>query len=305
MAGNGWPESVERKHTKTKHTKKMKAVHKFLHLVLTTTGLLASGMLMGQTAFEKEFSSRITKLTRHTNYKPVQLYPNNALQGMMIPSGWGGYGSAVYAEIGAVYPQLYSNKLDAITSVGFCFGNPERGVNLALGINMTSPRSLQNFSGNFMVSRSLGRGSSLAVGGYQLLASEQYSDAPEPTFYLVYSHSVQSLPSSTPGVSKLTYTLGVGSGRYFLKSEFDQAAGKGRFGTAFFGGLSYELKKNLNLNAEWDGLNLGLSLGISPAFSPFSFGVGVTNLTELSGDKPLYAITVGYAKGLNNFFKNK
>ncbi|MCY1549656.1 hypothetical protein D9M68_858370 [compost metagenome] len=71
--------------------------------------------------------------------------------------------------------------------------------------------------------------------------------------------------------------------------------GKGKHGTAVFANISYEVIQNINLNAEWTGLNLGLSLGVRPfKTTPLSLGVGVTNLTSYSADKSNMTFSLGF-----------
>jgi hypothetical protein len=251
-----------------------------------------------QTAFENELLKKIDSLS--ISLEELELYPNDAPQGIMIPSGWGGYGTYVFGSVGVSYPEVYhSSKADLIASGGFCIGNPEKFVNFAAGLNVTDVSEINNYSANFSISRKIFKGSSISVGGLQLFANPETSDASWPTFYIAFSHSIQTMPSKTPGGSKLTYTIGVGNGRFIKKSPKDIEAGRGKYGTAVFGGISYELLRRLNINAEWTGMNLGLSLGVRPFKNLFlSFGAGITDLTRYSSDKPSGVFFVGYPLSL-------
>jgi len=177
---------------------------------------------------------------------------------------------------------------------GFCVGDPQKAVNVAFSINLADVHKFRDFSGNFEVSRQIFTGSSISVGGLQLFANSQQSDSPGATFYFAFSHAVQSLPSATDGSSKLTYTIGIGNGRFYDKSPLDINADKGAHGTAIFGSISYELIKRVNFNTEWSGTNLGCSLGIKPFESPLAIGVGVTNLTRYSSNKPNSSFMISY-----------
>ena len=257
-----------------------------------------------QNAFETAIKNKVDSLLNFgsVDFGKSQLYPNDAQQGVMIPSGWGGYGSYFFGSIGGAYPEVYTkNQLDLVASAGFCIGDPEKLVNFAASVNMTSPKRLTNFSANFSLSRSVFTGSSVTIGGIQLFASDSISDAPQPTFFIAFSHSVQTMPSKTAGCSKLTYTIGIGSGRFALKSEKDIMEGRGKHGTLIFGGVSYELFQHVNLNAEWSGMNLGFSVGVRPFRTPLSFGIGVTDLTRYSSDKPSATFSVGYPLSLNKY----
>ena len=256
----------------------------------------------GQTRFENELRVRINSLSKPN---PVmnetrKLYPNNVSQGIMVPSGWGGYGTYLFGFVGGAYPEVYTkNKLDMIAAAGLSFGDPEKFLNFAANINMGSLRRFTDFSANISASRSISGGvSSVTVGGIQLFASAA-SDAPQPTFFIAFSHAVQGIPSRTPGCSKISYTIGVGNGRFLTKSGDDIADGKGRYGTAVFAGISYEVLRNVNLNAEWSGMNLALSAGISPFKNPLSFGIGINDITGYSSNKLNMIFSIGYPLSLS------
>jgi hypothetical protein len=228
-----------------------------------------------------------------------ELYPNDAMQAIMVPAGWGGYGTYVFGGISGEYPEVYKNKADLGTAVGICTGNPVKLVNIAASVNMTDVHRFRDFSGNLIISRKLFAGSSISVGGLQLFADKTQSDAPGYTFFVAFSHAVQTIKSKTEGASKLSYTIGVGNGRFLYKSPKDIAAGKGKYGTAVFGSVSYEIFRHANLSAEWNGMNLGFSFGVRPFKSPLSFGVGVANLTSYSSNKPNMVFSIGYPLSLN------
>ncbi len=259
--------------------------------------------LHAQTNFEKNLQTKIESMcaAAGTAWPELpaasqQLYPNDALQSVMSPTGWGGSGTYVFGSIGGIYPEVYKqNKGDLITSAGVCTGSSEKAVNVAVSINMTDVHRLRDFSENFFISRMLGHGSSITVAALQMFANAQQSDAPGSTFYIAFSHAVQTLLSKTSGCSKLSYSIGIGTGRFLYKSPKDIEAGHGKYGTAVFGNISYEILQHVNLNAEWSGMNLGFSLGWRPFVkSPLSIGAGVTNLTRFSADKPSAILSIGY-----------
>ncbi|HEY8929997.1 MAG TPA: hypothetical protein VIM55_12440 [Mucilaginibacter sp.] len=227
-----------------------------------------------------------------------ELYPNGAPRNMMTPSGWGGYGMAFFGGVGGTYPQVYSHKPDMGVSAGFCVGNPVKAVNLAIGANMFDVHKFRDFSANIILSRKIFKGSSISVGGLGLFYNASQTDAPAATYYVSFSHAVQTVSSKTPGASALSYTIGIGNGRFLLKSPADIAAGRGAHGTAVFGGVSYELIKRTNLNVEWSGQNLGCSLGLRPFRSLLSVGIGVDNLTRYTADKPSLLLSLGYPLSL-------
>lgn len=264
--------------------------------------------LHAQTPFEKLLRQKIDSLFAAGNNVAASdindvngqkgtymLSPNDAMQSIMSPTGWGGYGTYIFGGIGAIYPEVYrQNKADLITSFGACTGNSLKVVNVAASINMTDVHRIRDFSANFIISKSINRGNSISAGAMQLFANEQQSDAPGSTFYIAYSHAVQTILSRVSGCSKLSYTIGFGTGRFLYKSPKDIQAGRGKYGTAIFGNISYEIFKHSNLIVEWSGMNLGISLGLRPFKNPLSIGFGLNNLTRYSADKANMILSIGY-----------
>jgi len=269
-------------------------------LFLFATCLLYSRVAFCQTAFETALNKKIDSLFNAgvTKGNHRVLFPNDAAGSIMTPSGFGGYGTAIFGGVGGIYPQVYSSKPDLAMSGGFCVGNPFKAVNFVAIVNMMDVHKFQDFSYSFILSRIIFTGSSISIGGIQLFPNINQTDFPHATFYIAYSHAVQTTPSKSEGASALTYTIGMGNGRFLLKSGADMITGKGKHGTAVFGNVSYEIIKHLNLNAEWTGLNLAFSAGVRPAKVPVSFGIGVTNLTKYSADKPGMIFSIGYPLSL-------
>ncbi len=265
-----------------------------INLALCAYTLFSANPAMAQSSFEKALQKEMDLLLAPVATRPDELLPNPILQSLTIPSGWGGFGTYVFGGVGGNSIQPYGSKADFISFAGFCFGNPQKAVNVALSVNATDVSRINNFSGNISVSRQILTGSSISAGALQLFAPA-YSDSRLPTFYVAFSHAVQWLPSElNPGSSKLSYTIGIGSGRFYRKSPFDIAAGRGEHGTAVFGSVSYELLKKVNFNVEWSGMNLGCSFGLRPFESSLAVGVGVTNLTRFSSNKANASFVVCY-----------
>jgi len=251
---------------------------------------------VAQNSFENELKRKMDSLLAPVNLKDTraELLPNDVLQNLISPSGWGGFGTYAFGGIGGITPQSYSRKTDLIAFAGFCAGDPQKAVNVAVGFNMANVSSVKNFSGNLVISRQLFTGSSVSVGALQLFANKRVSDAPGSTFYIAFSLALQWLPSETDGSSKLTYTVGIGNGRFYEKSIDDMKAGRGTHGTAIFGSISYELFKNVNFISEWSGTNLGFSLGIKPLDNTLAVGIGATDLTRYSSDKAAFVFVLSY-----------
>jgi hypothetical protein len=252
-----------------------------------------------QDAFEKALAKKVDSLLAPV--KAAQLFPDDAIQAITTPTGFGGYGTYIFGNIGGIYPQVYSKKADLIASGGVSIGNPVKAINFAASVNMGDVSEQKDFSYNFILSKVIFAGSSISVGALQMFSKSGQTDVPGNgnTYYFAFSHAVQTLPSATPGSSKLTYTLGIGNGRFYLKSPDDVNARKPEYGTAVFGGISYEIIHHINLNAEWDGTNLGTSIGIRPFKAPLSIGLGAVNLTPNSGDRPSMVFSIGYPLSLS------
>jgi len=260
-------------------------------------GLIYSGSVCAQNSFDDALKKKTDSLLAPGKAKDYreELLPNDVLQNLISPSGWGGFGTYIFGGIGGDAPQPYATRADLVAFGGFCTGDPRKVVNVALSVNITDVHRVDDFSGNIEISRQIFAGSSISAGGLQLFANRTQSDAPGSTFYFAFSHAVQTLPSRrTPGSSKLTYTIGIGDGRFYDKSPQDIKAGRGAHGTAVFASISYELLKRVNLNTEWSGTNLGCSLGIKPFKSPLAIGIGLTNITRYSSDKINSSFTISY-----------
>src|SRR5258708_39540127 len=196
-----------------------RSIFKIVVFFVIVLSSIFTGRAFCQDNFEREMEKKVDSLLApdKTDIMQGHLFPDDAIQTITIPSGWGGYGAYMFGSVGGVYPQVYHTNTDLIASGGFCVGNPVKDVNFAASLNMTNVHRFRDFSGNFMVSRIVSAGSSISMGGLQLFANHHQSDAYGTTFYFAFSHAIQTLPSATKGSSKLTYTLGIGSGRFYFK----------------------------------------------------------------------------------------
>ena len=278
----------------------LRFVIKFFYIFLLGLMVFPKASL-SQNIFESGLRLKLDSLRKEKetgNFGLVGLLPNSAVQSVMTPSGWGGGNSSyIYVVVGGVYPAEYKTPKtgDLITAAGLSFGDPKKYVNVSLSVNVGRVSELKDLSGNIILSRQIFKASSISVGGIQLFASSAISDAPDGTFYIAFSHSVQTVPAKSAGHSALGYTIGFGNGRFLYKSPLDIASGKGKYGTGVFANVSYEIFKNVNINAEWSGLNLGFSSGLRPfSKSPLTIGYGVYNITRNSADRVSFIGTMAY-----------
>lgn len=244
----------------------------------------------------------------------LELYPNLAGKGMMTPTGWGSTRTFGFGFIGGTFPQVYSNDNDMIGGAGIGVGNSYKSISVVGIVNIHDASELNTLSGSLIASRHIGRGTSLSGGALHIF--RDYRTDARASYYLALSHTSQSIKSKTPGYSGLSYTIGVGNGRFYDKSPRDISTGKGEHGTAVFANLSYEFLRNMNIMAEWTGLNLGMALGWRPFFSENkryigpAISLGVADLTRSSGDQPRLVLSLSHAfiiskKGNNDSQKPK
>lgn len=275
-----------------------KSIFKFLSTIYIIAQF--SNISFAQNPFETALKLKMDSLVSSpgAQYAQPSFLPNNSMQSIMTPSGWGGNGAYFFAVIGGVYPALYTQKADMIGAVGASIGSSEKHVNFSASLNIARLSEFKDFSANFIISRQIGGGSSLSLGALQLFSDPSVSDSPDGSYYIAFSHSSQKIAPKTQGYSPLTYTIGVGNGRFLLKSPYDVLAGKGKYGTAIFGNVSYEVFKDINVNLEWSGTNLGISTGFRPFPNNITVGLGIYNLTGYSGDKPSMIGSIGFPYSL-------
>ena len=205
----------------------------------------------------------------------------------LTPSCWGSSGAYVFASFSGTPRINYAERGDFLAQAGFGLGDARRNVSFTGIVNMNDVSSFDNFSASFIASRQLGKLSSISVGALHLFADPYKTDAGE-SFYIAYSQAIRK--------TKFSYTVGVGSGRFYDNSDLDIKAGKAEHGTAVFANVSYNIWRNFGVSAEWTGRNLALSgtIMIKPYLPVLA--VGVTDLTSYSGDgRPVFFASLGQA----------
>lgn len=229
----------------------------------------------------------------------INTYPPNYLgKSMMTPTAWGSEeGGYVFAGIAGTFPQIYTARPDLIGVLGMAAGNPRKAVGVIAMLNMNDITSFNNYSANLIVHRRLSDADAVAVGGVHMLAAHE-TDAPA-SYFIVYSHAVQTVIANDEDISRLQYSIGAGTGRFYKKSLADQVRyGRNIHGTAVFANVSYGLTKWLNVNAEWSGINLHGSVSIRPAPGFPGINLGVADLTRNSGDRIRFIAAIHYAYAL-------
>ncbi len=231
----------------------------------------------------------------------VQLPPQQPLQqnylgkSLMTPTAWPAQskGGVLFAGLGGTFPQLYTSLNDLIGVVGLSAGNPDRFVSATVMLNINDVYKFRHFSSNIILYKNLPNGSALSAGGIHLLSSKQTDS--DPSYYIVFSHAVQTLLSKRTGTSALSYSIGIGSGRFYDNSPWDIRKGKAAHGSAVFANVSLEITKWLNTNVEWSGTNLHAGVSVRPlGFLP-SINMGLADITRFSGQEIRFVASINYS----------
>jgi hypothetical protein len=269
-----------------------------------TTLCIALNLGLPMVGIGQDTVSAASLLARLDTASEIPQLTNWAAKGLMTPAAWGASEPFVFWHLGGTFPQAYTTMSDMGAGIGGGFGDSRRNVGIVGILNIHDVSEFNTLSGSVIASRELGRGHALSAGALMLFADSR-SDA-GPTFYIAYSHASRRVASKrTPGYSRLSYTVGVGNGRFYEKSNSDVLAGRGRYGTGVFGNLSFGIRDNLNANIEWTGLNLAFGGSWRPNIRtrlPFflpSLSIGVTDILRTSGDRPrlIVGVSHGYRIG--------
>lgn len=212
--------------------------------------------------------------------------PNGAAKGLMTPTAQGAAYKAVFLGAGYTNDVPYNEGApDGTLSGGIGLFDPVGAVGVQLGATMADVSGVGNFSFSIKVHRYLGHGTTLAVGGESLFSDTHVSDFDSESYFAVVSHAF-GFAKNRRGLSRIHASAGFGSGRFLNKTPADVAAGKGERGTGVFGNLALEILPDVNVVGEWTGTNLsaGLGLVVPVPGMPLGVVVGMTDLTDQSGD---------------------
>lgn len=225
--------------------------------------------------------------------------PNGAAHVLTIPSGYGPTqfsnqqgGVTVGIGAGGVSRVPWTKDPDGGVGLGLGFGNAFETVGVALGMSFND---LSTFNGDRIsfgleISRYIGEGLSVAVGGENMFVR---STDGEQSYFAVASWAFDRDALGSPLPFDGVVTLGLGSGRFANKSERDTFEGKGTDATVVFGALAWEVTEHVNLIADWNGRNLSIGVAAHVPRSPISVRLGVRDLTDYTGDGPRITGSVG------------
>lgn len=270
---------------------------------------LARGRVLGFNAASGRFAfdARITSehaLKRATRPLPLQdpralrdLYraakvalPNGVSHTLTVPSGYGPLRfanrpgrAALSLGVGGVSRVPHSTDPDGGAALVLSFGNAFEAVGATVGVSVNDLSDVGNtrrMALNVALSRYVGDGLSLAVGGQNLLTRD--TDGQE-SYYFVASWAFDAQGSPLLPFDGVA-TLGAGSGRFADMSAADIAAGKSRDATVIFGALAWELGRDVTLITDWNGRNLSVGGAFRVPGTGVSLRLGLRDLTSRSGD---------------------
>ncbi len=223
--------------------------------------------------------------------------PNSNGKSLTTPTAWGASNNVIFMGAGVTIPSPYSKSSDGAAVLGAGIGDPAKNLGFQFYVTSLDLSDWVRYSASFHLFRDLGDASSIGVGVQNVMITGR-SDTGK-SYYVVYSKGVQSNPfiNEASGDSKLTYSIGVGSGIFGKKSPEDIIHGKGPHGTYVFGNIAYEVAQFFNVISDWNGLNL--NAGLSKTFKvpdsdlPIGVTVGVADLTGYSGDGARLIVSLG------------
>jgi hypothetical protein len=223
--------------------------------------------------------------------------PNSNGKSLTTPTAWGASNNVIFMGGGGTTPSPYTNSSDGAAVLGAGIGDPVENVGFQFYVTSLDISEWQEYSASFHLFRDLGCASAIGVGVENVMITNGGDTG--KSYYVVYSKGVQCSPfvNEASGDSKLTYSIGVGSGIFGKKSQEDIDHGKGAHGTYVFGNIAYEVAQSFNVITDWNGLNL--NAGLSKTFKlkdsdlPIGVTIGVADLTGYSGDGARLIFSVG------------
>lgn len=236
--------------------------------------------------------------------------PQLLSQGIITPGGTGAWGNMIYAGVGITTPQPYSDIeladissfenfesiSDMVVSFGVGFGNPAKNIGVQIGSNVLDVSQMDLYNLGAKVHRYIKNGISIGAGveNIYMFGSGGYGDA-VPSVYIAITHNLGYTHSPETFLSRISYSIGGGYGRFSELTELDILHNNSNNGTYAFGALQFRVFRMLNCHVEWTGTNLNSGISIHSRIGkiPFSFVFSAADLTKYSGDGVRFLGAVG------------
>ncbi|WP_024546393.1 hypothetical protein [Picosynechococcus sp. NKBG15041c] len=185
---------------------------------------------------------------------------------------------------------------DGSFATGIGFGDPLDSVGLEVAVSLTSsdPQDLADSgSVGFKLHKIIPNteGLALAVGWDNAIPWGDVVDTPN-TIYGVASKTFALRPESDNQLP-LSVSLGLGSGSFRTLTESRD------FGPSnspkVFGSLGLVINPTVSFATSWTGNQLNLGIGLAPFRAPLTFTMGLTDVTNNTGNRLNFNINAGYA----------
>ncbi len=210
---------------------------------------------------------------------------------VLSPSGYGAEAGEVFGGMGFQARTRYTHQVDGAVAVGFGMGDATRSLGLETDlISYGTIRSgfARHVAVSFKVSRMLFEHAGIAAGIDNAVHSSGIDGS--TSIYLAGSNAVYFRQDPAAPFSKLTVTVGAGSGRFHSERTYTDT----RNGVGVFGSFALRVTRPVSAIADWSGQNLTLALSLVPfARFPLVITPGFTDITRNSGDGARFIVGAG------------
>lgn len=209
------------------------------------------------------------------------------------PTGFGAGLGRVYGGFGFQARTRYTDEADGTMSFGFGAGNPRTAVGVETTVSVLSLLGNDAFERggiSFKVHRFLPNNFAIAAGVENAIVWG-FSDA-GTSAYGVVTKVFRLKPTTADPLSRLTVSLGVGSGRFRSEDDFLNDEGS----VNVFGSLGLRITRRASAIANWTGQDLTLGASFVPFRNlPIVISPAVADITGNAGDGARFIMGVGYS----------
>lgn len=209
---------------------------------------------------------------------------------MTTPVAWAVKPGTIFGYVGGTNPAPYTIRYDGAAVVGFGIGEPKKYVGIQCGLVFLDLSGLARYALKMKISHHLSQSNAIAFGIENIVLQDSASPSDgRESYYVVYSKGIQNnfFINKKNKKTELHYSVGIGTGRFRETSDYDIDAKKGRFGTAIFGNISYDMLGLMSVICDWNGVNLNAGLSKTIKLNKnvqFGLNIGYSDLTMNSGN---------------------